>query len=157
SALTGSLVRIIAEGTSVEIEPARLDEAEAFWRERQPEIGEPPLDLERDALTPFDDLRASDAGAFGSKASNLGELTRVLPPDSRVEGFAIPVRAYADCMGERGLAVEVEALLREPLVRTDATYKARRLDALRDRVRSAALRPDFVQALEEAVLSSYGE
>ncbi len=157
SALTGSLVRIIAEGTSVEIEPARLDEAEAFWRERQPEIGEPPLDLERDALTPFDDLRASDAGAFGSKASNLGELTRVLPPDSRVEGFAIPLRAYADFMGERGLAVEVEALLGEPLVRTDATYKARRLDALRDRVRSAALLPDFVQALEEAVLSSYGE
>ena len=157
AALVDGLVHVSAQGDQVTIEAAHLEDAEAFWRSRQPALEAPPVNLEATALESLDAISADDVGAFGTKASNLGELSRVLPEQNRVVGFAIPARAYADFMDERGLSEEVESLLADPHVRTDLSHKQARLAELRTRIRSADLLPDFVEALREAVRSTYGQ
>jgi pyruvate, water dikinase len=121
--LSERLVHLRARGHEVVIEPARLEDAEAFWSSRQPPLGTPRADLERSELVALDELDASAAPAFGTKAANLGELSRILPDENRVHGFAIPFRAYAEFMQESGLAAEVAALLADPRVGSDAAHK----------------------------------
>lgn len=157
AALADRLVRVTARGTRVEITPARLADAEAFWRERRPDVGEPRSDLEVTELRSLDELRADDAAAFGTKAANLGELSRVLPEHNRVTGFAIPFRAYADFMAETGLQDEVEALLADERVRTDAAHKRAQLKALRDKIRAAPLSSSFEADLAAAIQRVYGD
>ncbi len=157
AALADRLVRVSAEGTRVEIAPARLEDAEAFWSTHRPDVGEPNSDLETTASRPLDELRAADAIVYGTKAANLGELSSVLPAEHRVSGFALPFRAYADFMAETGLDAEVESLLADEAVRTDAAHKRARLAALRDHIRSAELSPALVQELERAIADAYGD
>lgn len=157
SALTDRLVRLRADGTDVEITPARLEDAEAFWSARRPNVGEPSSDLERTELSPLEALSAADANAYGTKAANLGELSRVLPAENQVNGFALPLRAYADFMAETGLDAEVESLLADEAVRTDAAHKRTRLETLRDSIRAAEISPVLKERLAAAIVAAYGD
>ncbi|WP_437952664.1 PEP/pyruvate-binding domain-containing protein [Sorangium sp. So ce296] len=155
-ALADGLVHLTARGAHVEIEPARLEDAEAFWSKRRPPLGDPAADLEVATPAALGSLGAADVAAFGTKAANLGELSRILPEPNRVDGFAIPFRAYADFMQRRGLDADVTALLADPRVFTDAAYKKRRLSELRARMRAAEHLPELGAALEAAVRQAYG-
>jgi hypothetical protein len=124
---------------------------------RQPPLGAPDGELETRALTALSELDATRAATFGTKAANLGELTRLLPARHRVTGFAIPFRAYVDFLEENGLTLDVEALLTDPRMATDAAYKRSRLSALRDRIRSAQLSPALREALVIAIFEAYGD
>ena len=157
TALANALVHVRARGTQVEIEPARIEDAEAFWSAHRPALDDPPADLEVTALTGLESIRSTDTAAFGTKAANLGELTQLLPVENRVDGFAIPFRAYADFMDQRGLTAEVDALLADALVFTDAAHKRSRLSELRLRIRAAELLPELALALETAIRTAYGE
>lgn len=155
--LSERLVHLRARGAEVSIEPARLEAAQAFWRVRQPPLGAPNAELRTSALTPLHEIAASEAATFGTKAANLGELSRLLPADHRVTGFAFPFRAYADFMTESGLETEVDALLAEPLIATDAAYKRARLGTLRNRIRDASLSSSLRDAIAAAITAAYGE
>lgn len=157
AALADRLVHVSARGTRVEITPARLEDAEAFWSVNRPNVGEPESDLDVTELRALADLSAADAGAYGTKAANLGELSGVLPAENRVSGFAIPFRAYADFMAETGLDLEVESVLADETVRTDAAHKRARLETLRDQIRAAEISPDLAQSLARAISAAYGE
>jgi pyruvate,water dikinase len=156
-ALTDRLVHLRALGTKVEISPARLEDAEAFWSTRRPDVGEPVSDLGVTELHPLEALSASDADAYGTKAANLGELSLVLPAENRVSGFALPFRAYADFMAETGLDAEVDALLADGAIHTDAARKRLRLEALRDQIRAAELSSALAERLAVAIFTAYGE
>ncbi|HEY3496782.1 MAG TPA: PEP/pyruvate-binding domain-containing protein, partial [Polyangiaceae bacterium] len=155
--LSGRLVHVTARADDVVIEPARLEDAEEFWRSRQPALGTPPVDLETTSLTPLAALDATFVPSFGTKAANLGELSQILPAENRVEGFAIPFRAYADFMSENGLDAEVESLLADPRVASDAAYKRERLEELRDEIRDAEHVAGFTAALTAAIFEAYAE
>ncbi|WP_437533643.1 PEP/pyruvate-binding domain-containing protein [Sorangium sp. So ce726] len=155
-ALANGLVHLTARGTHVEIEPARLEDAEAFWSVHRPPIGDPAADLEVSTPAALASLGSADVAAFGTKAANLGELSRILPEQNRVDGFAIPFRAYADFMERRGFNADVAALLADPRVFTDADHKQRRLSELRGRMRAAEHLPELGAALEAAVRQAYG-
>lgn len=157
AALADRLVRVVAKGTRVEITPARLEDAEAFWSAHRPDVGQPESDLEVTELRALDELGAADARAYGTKAANLGELREVLPADNRVSGFALPFRAYADFMAETGLDAEVESLLADEMVRTDAAHKRARLEALRDAIRAAEIPSALAESLAAAIASAYGD
>jgi hypothetical protein len=157
SALADRLVHLRASETEVELTPARLEDAEAFWSAHRPSVGEPVSDLEVTELGAFSGLSAADASAYGTKAANLGELSRVLPAANRVSGFALPFRAYADFMAETGLDAEVESLLADRAVRTDAAHKRARLEALRDRIRAAEISSSLEQRLAAAIFAAYGD
>jgi pyruvate, water dikinase len=157
AALTDRLVHLRASGTNVEITPARLEDAEAFWSTRRPSVGDPASDLGVTELQALDALSAADAKAYGTKAANLGELSYVLPTENRVHGFALPFRSYADFMVETGLDAEVESLLADRAMRTDAAHKRARLEELRDRIRAAELSPALADSLAAAISTAYGD
>jgi pyruvate, water dikinase len=156
-ALADRLVHVTARGSRVEITPARLEDAEAFWSAHRPDVGEPRSDLDVTELRSLDDLRAEAAVAFGTKAANLGELSVALPEDNRVRGFALPFSAYADFMAETGLDAEVDALLADERVYVDAAHKRARLEAIRDQIRAAQLSPPLIASLTNAIDATYGE
>lgn len=155
--LAEQLVHLEARGDEVTIEPARPEDAEAFWRIRQPPLGAPNSELETSALTALSAIDATRVATFGTKAANLGELARLLPARHRVAGFAFPFRAYADFMLESGLTADVEALLVDPRVATDAAYKRSRLSALRERIRGAQLSSALREALAIAIFEAYSD
>jgi hypothetical protein len=157
AALADRLVHLTARGTRVEITPARLEDAEAFWSAHRPDVGQPRSDLDVTELRALDELRADAAVAFGTKAANLGELSSLLPAGNRVTGFALPFSAYADFMAETGLDEQVDSLLADERVYVDAAHKRTRLEALRDQIRAAELSASLRASLVEAIDSSYGE
>ncbi|HYO93022.1 MAG TPA: PEP/pyruvate-binding domain-containing protein [Polyangiaceae bacterium] len=156
SAFADRLVRVSARGERVDIQLARLEDAQAFWDAARPALGAAPADLSVGGFVNLEALRAADAAAFGTKAANLGELTRVLPAANRVHGFAIPFSAYAELVERRGLRADIDALIADPRMLTDATHKRARLLALRERLRAAPLLPELVEALRAAIETAYG-
>jgi hypothetical protein len=154
--LAGQIVRIIAAEEKIDLLPARREDAVAFWRARTQAARVPRADLGRKSFTRFERLAHSHADAFGVKAANLGELHRVLPPDSRVEGFAIPFANYRDFMTTSGLEKEVESLLGDPNLELDAARRRERLALLRKAIRRAPLPPDFLPLFERKANEVYG-
>jgi pyruvate,water dikinase len=154
--LDGSLVHVIARGVDVQIEPARLADAEAFWDATRPTL--PPLssDLDVTELIGFDALRHADANAYGTKAANLGELHRVLPAEQRVEGFGVPFSAYRAFIEHNALQAHIDALLEDERARTDRPYLEAQLKALRDALKVGELPSGLASDLREAAIVALG-
>jgi pyruvate,water dikinase len=91
--LLGKLVRFEVEGGAFRVEPATLEEAQAFWRGRQQRAIVLEHDDERDGLPRFDELAFADSIRVGAKAANLAELHRLLD-DEAPDGFAVPFHYY---------------------------------------------------------------
>ncbi|MGC4119997.1 MAG: PEP/pyruvate-binding domain-containing protein [Myxococcales bacterium] len=136
--LAGTLVHVVAGDSKVVIEAARLEDAEAFWKQQRPPLGAAPADLTVQALRPMSELTHEDAKSVGVKAANLAEIRKALPDNSQ-DGFAIPFARYAAFATAAGIDEAVDAALADPRLRTDATFKAATLSALRKRVKSAPL------------------
>jgi pyruvate, water dikinase len=154
--LSDRLAHLVADADSVVLEPARFEDAKSFWDKRRPNVGQPRANLDVATLRRLADLRAVDAIAYGVKAANLGELHPLLPVANRVEGFAIPFRAYADFARERGIQAKVAEVLADRQIRTDGAYRRVRLSELRTLIRTAPLLPDFTSQVEAQIRSVYG-
>jgi hypothetical protein len=154
--LQDRLVHIVATEDDVEIEPARLEDAEAFWESTRPSL--PPLrsDLEVTAFEGFATLRHDGAVAYGTKAANLGELHRVLGEEQRVEGFGIPFSAYAAFIEHNGLAAQVDDLLQDERITTDRAYLTQQLKALRDAIKAGELPSALASELRAAAIDALG-
>lgn len=155
--LAGELVHLRARGSSVEIAPARLEDAQAFWARTRPMLAPLAADLEVEALAAFDALGAADAAAYGVKAANLAELNAILPSQHRAEGFALPLHAYAQFMADNGLDAMVEDLLQDPEVMRDAAHRSRRLRALRDAIRAASTDPPLIERVRALAAQVFGD
>lgn len=89
----GKLVRFeVAEGTFT-IGLTTIEEAEEYWKSQQKEPMVPSGDIGRTDLADFSQFGFADATAFGVKAANLAEMTRVLPKNTP-DGFGIPFHYY---------------------------------------------------------------
>lgn len=156
ASLTGALVHLVVTEDDVLLEPAVLSEAESFWAALRPPL--PPLvsDLSVVAITPFSEIRSEDAPAFGVKTANLGELQRVLPPQHRPDGFAVPLARYAEFVQTAGLQPMIDELLNDPSLRVDAAYQAQQLTRLRSAMREAELPPGFLDELRKVAVASFG-
>jgi pyruvate,water dikinase len=156
-ALAGSLVHVTARGQRIEIEPARSEDAEAFWEARRPVLRAPQADLAPSELVPFERLRAADAAAYGTKAANLGELFGLLPEPHRTHGFGVPFSAYAAILSVPEVEARLRALLEDPALADDAAARRRALSALRDAIKAAPLPDDFSAALRAVIEALWGE
>ncbi|MFK4084728.1 PEP/pyruvate-binding domain-containing protein [Kribbella sp. NPDC020789] len=81
AALDGAWVEVTVDPAGAQVairEVSRPDSIDAgpSWAIKQVDIGKP--DLAAAQILPLDQLRATDAHRFGTKAANLGELTAVL-------------------------------------------------------------------------------
>jgi len=152
----GKLVHLVVSGAGVVIQPATLEDAEAFWEARRPDLPEPVADLEVTALTGFDGLRHADAIAFGVKAANLGELHALLPSEHRVEGFGIPFAHYVEFVDASPLAARITTMLADPRMTTDATFARTTLDALREAFEDTPLPAPLMSALTARLREVFG-
>jgi len=114
-------------------------------------------DLEVIALNALTELSAGDASAYGSKAANIAELTRVLDAPHRPDGFAVPLSRYRDFAESELVAAAIDELLEAPELRTDAAFKHSALDELRKQIKKAPLDAAFVSALQDAIEASFGD
>jgi hypothetical protein len=154
--LDGKLVHLTVAEKEARLEPALLEDAEAFWASRHPQARQPVANLEETRLRDMSELRAADAVAFGSKAANVAELYQVLPPANRVSGFGIPFSAYRDFMRAAGLEARVEALLADPRAKSDAAFRREQLAALRAAITSASVPEALLARVTAAAAAAFG-
>ncbi|MGC4117424.1 MAG: PEP/pyruvate-binding domain-containing protein [Myxococcales bacterium] len=93
--LMGKLVRFEVTRQGFSLREATLAEATAFWDSRttQPKVT-PESDCTRTALAAFGEFGFADAIAYGVKASNLSEMSKVVPEQTPQDGFAVPFHYY---------------------------------------------------------------
>lgn len=91
--LLGELVRFEVTNGGFSLEPATLEEAEAFWESRVRDPLVPESDLEFTGLPALDEIDFEDAVRVGAKAANIAELHRLLG-DAAPYGFAVPFSAF---------------------------------------------------------------
>jgi phosphoenolpyruvate synthase/pyruvate phosphate dikinase len=137
---------VLREATAAEI---------AAWNERTAAartVTIPKADLDRTALTMLDDLRATDATAYGAKAANLGEIVHAKLDGFQVPpGFGVPIHYYDAHLRAAKLDLRIEAMLADPKFASDAAVRKRELAALRAAIVAAPLDPDFEIALATQV------
>ena len=154
AALDGKMVRFDAGPTSATVQAATPQEIEASKKARQARTAVlvPKANLAATALATLDTLHASDASAYGSKTSNLGEIVSAklagvaVPP-----GFGIPISFYAAHLKAAGIDAHVDALLADPKFRTSMAERKTALEKLRKEIQDAPLAPAFVASLGEAL------
>jgi pyruvate, water dikinase len=149
------LVHLRVQEGEVSIEPAQLADAVAFWAAHTPITGELQSDLDVVDFTPTGELTHSDALAYGVKAANLGELHTVLPAKNRMDGFAIPFRAYADFVAQPQLKAAIDAALDDPQLRSNAAYKRDVLKALRRTLKDAPIPGTWEEQVHSAALEAF--
>jgi pyruvate, water dikinase len=155
--LDGFLVHLVVTEDTFVLEPARLEDAEAFWEAHRPHVGELTSDLTVTAIARLEDLTHADALAYGAKAANLGELTRVLPPEHRRDGLALPFRAYADFIEHNGLDTRIAQMLANPRLYTDRQFRRASLSDIRRRIATGVLDEAFFSELQAHLTEHFGE
>ncbi|MBK7072547.1 MAG: PEP/pyruvate-binding domain-containing protein [Myxococcales bacterium] len=148
--LVGKTVVFEAQGGGHTLREATPDEI-AAWQARVQTartVKIPPADLAAKDLRGLDALRAPDASAYGTKASNLGEIVHgklagfLVPP-----GFGVPIAYYDAHLEAAGLHAKIAALLADERFRKDAGYRKQALAELRAAISAAPLDPAFVALL----------
>ena len=152
--LAGKTVVLEASESTYSLREATAAEIAAAAQAKQ-EAGKvqiPKANLGVTALTPLDALRATDASAFGSKTSNLGEIVAAklagvaVPP-----GFGIPIAHYAAHVKKAGLDVRIHQMLADPAFRASQAQRKTTLAALRRDIVAAPLDPAFLTSLGTAL------
>jgi hypothetical protein len=180
AAWQGKLVHLEAEksaGTlgSYRISPATLDEAEAFWASRRPNLGPAPsVDRAFLGLPALLDIAAQPEAMLtsrvGGKAGNLARLLALLPEPNRVRAFAIPFLYFEDFMEHNRIRDErvsppeevtlreyVRRLANDPRFSSDAAYRKALLWDLRSRMQSrGAIDPALVAELARRIREVFG-
>jgi hypothetical protein len=154
AALDGKMVRFEAGATSATLQAATPTEIEASkkaHRERTTVLV-PKANLAATMLATLDTLHATDASAYGSKTSNLGEIVSAKLPGVAVPaGFGIPISFYAAHLEAAGIDAHVEAMLADPRFRASLAERKTALEKLRREIKDAPLAPAFVATLGGAL------
>jgi hypothetical protein len=155
--LQGTLVHFVTQEGEILVEPAELDDAEAFWKSHKgPDIQILPADLTVRDLRDLDSLRLQDGQAFGAKAAWLGELAAVVPTENRPRGLGIPMVYYHEFVAATGLDREIDAMISNPAMRTNARFKRDALKALRQKFRALEIPETLLQALVGRLSQIFG-
>ncbi|MFN0249108.1 MAG: PEP/pyruvate-binding domain-containing protein [Kofleriaceae bacterium] len=102
-------------------------------------------------------IRAKDATTYGTKTSNLGEIVTANLRGVNVPiGFGVGFYYYVQHLTANGLDKDVDALLRDPKFKTDATWRKTALEALRGRIAKAPIDQTSLDAIYKRVRLDLG-
>jgi hypothetical protein len=145
--LDGKMVFLEVRDIDHTLREATADEIKAYQERRaKAKVVEVPTpDLKTFKCAPLNQMRAKDMVIYGTKAANLGEivsahLAGVPVPD----GFGIPFAAYADHMKRNKLDAELETILTDPRMATDAEWRKASFDKLKADILAAPINPAVV-------------
>lgn len=162
-ALEGKWVELTVGPFDWSIREITAEEAEAWWQENRPDpLTVQPMDLsvtdlrstaemiDLDATTLAEGISAS-IPVFGAKATNYGALTEANQqgyPIPVQPGFGIPMYYYNQFMEDNGLWTRIEALMATPEW-SDPAQRSGLLEAFKDELRAAPMRPEVVQMIKD--------
>jgi hypothetical protein len=170
--LLGKLVRLDVGPTEPSLRLATPEEADAFYREREPKGARivPPIDPSLRGIVPLQQRGLADLPAVGAKAAQLAELYHArelrpyqgCPADTlplRVprDAFAIPVAHYLDHFAKSGARAKLEALLDDPDFRADSVAHEAGLAAVREAMLKYPVDRPLLAAVEAAVKQRFGD
>ncbi|MEQ8272540.1 MAG: PEP/pyruvate-binding domain-containing protein [Deltaproteobacteria bacterium] len=145
------LVRLVVAEDRFTLEPANLEDAEAFWARTRPTVPTPRADLTVTGIGDYAAIGSEAADAYGAKAANIAELDAVLPSEHRPGGFGIPFSRYVEHVTANGIDARIEAFLADPRSSTDAIFKRGGLKTIRDAIRDAPIAPSLIDEVEQRV------
>lgn len=159
-AFEGKLVRLEVGAQDYTIAEADPADAQAYWdalRPASPLV--PDFDLSLTALTDVANLSAGDAIRVGSKAANLGELTRItevaIPLPDRP--FAIPFVHYDAHLAAAGVNESIDAVIADYRSGTLTPAElAERLFRIRWSIYTASMDSTLTFLLEQTMTERWG-
>lgn len=165
--LLDELVRFEVTETSFVITPATRSDAETFWNSRRPSgpPRNPAVDASVRGLVEVAQATMSDVPSIGTKAAQLGVLSRI---ESRRAGcpgtvptpespFAIPVSYYLDHFEESGAQALVQRALSNDDFSVDITVRRERLAEVRQAMMDHPLSPGLLQLLRREIGARFGD
>lgn len=122
-----------------EIRAATQAEVDAWFQSIRPTTAQIPVrDLSSTVIKPFAQIAFTEADAFGSKATNVAELRRLLPTTAP-DGFAVPFYFYDEFMKHNGLYTAAQAMMADPVFQADATTREQFLEIFRTNMENGIL------------------
>ncbi len=110
----------------------------------------PQRDLTVKKITPLKDVVFDDWDAFGVKAANMAELSKLDLPEGTVpEGFAVPFYFYDEFMKANDLYAYVTEMLADSDFQSDYGEQEKELKKLRKKIKKATTPDWIIKALEE--------
>lgn len=151
--LLGQLVYLKVEGNDFEIRSAGIDEAEAFWLQKEPQT---PVVLEKDTetsgLIEMEDADFYAVATIGGKAANFAELVNLESIPVPENYFAIPFYYYEQHIQAHGIDTLIYQMLADEQTYSDLDYRKEKLEGIQDAIEDA----QFNQELESLVLERIG-
>ena len=171
----GKLVRLEVATAGYTVDPdVTLEEAEAWWAEHRPNIGDiAEADAEYSSLDAVDAIDVENPSVplvtrYGGKASNFARLYQIVDEPQRVPGFVVPFHYYVTFMNENTTPSRVDPtktitfgeyideLLSDPAFQSDSKVRFEELDNLRDMIRDdGVVNPETVQAITEKLVEVF--
>ncbi len=151
--LLGQLVYLKVEGNDFEIRSAGIDEAEAFWLQKEPQT---PVILEKDTetsgLIEMEDADFYAVATIGGKAANFAELVNLDSIPVPENYFAIPFYYYEQHIQEHGIDTLINQMLADEQTYSDLDFRREKLEGIQDAIEDAQLK----QELKSQVLERIG-
>ena len=124
---------------------------------QQKTVDVPPADVRTANMPMLKRIRASQAGTYGAKTANLGEIASAglegvhVPP-----GFGLPFFYYVRHMRQHGFDKKIDGLIADPRWKSDAKWRRGELEALQSKIRAAPLDPRVLGAIYKRVRIKLG-
>ena len=101
---------------------------------------------ETDSVAFLDDIHPSDAGRFGSKATNLAQLRKLGFPTPA--GFAISIDSFGDCLD---CCLDIVDFLEQLSIEEDIDEVLELADEIKSTVQGYEIPKDLQREIEDAV------
>ncbi len=165
--LDGELVELAVAGDDYAIREVSQAEADEWFTSHAPSpVALPPVDLSVTTLARIADVAPESADvplratiqtavrSVGGKAAHYAILRRTPGLPVR-DAFAIPMTFYDRFMADNGYTARVDALLADPLFRTDPATRDAALAQLRSDMLTGTLAPELATQLQAMVAASF--
>lgn len=154
--LIGQNVYYRVDSDGFEIRAATQEEVESWFESIRPtETQLPVRNLGVTRIHALARVEFDDADAFGSKASNLAELHRIMPNDTP-DGYAVPFYFYDEFMKYNRFYQVVEAMIADPEFQSSPSVRDSRLKSFRKSIKNGSL-PLWMYDALDAMHQSFPE
>lgn len=140
---------------NLEIREASQNELDNYFEKSRPNnITYPKRDLKYVNIRRFANLSYPMFTAYGSKATNLAELKRILPSVTP-DGYAIPFYFYHEFMLHNGFYSEATQMINDELFQKFPSVREKRLKEFRKRIKDIGILPGWMLEKLRAMQDSF--
>ena len=146
------LVFLDVQKDSFVLRSAEIDEAQAFWAQREPQnTTNLEKDIETTGLITLSDASIHSVKTIGGKAANFAEMVNLGTIPLPENYFAIPFSYYAQHIANNGIDTFIDNMLTDETFKTDLAYRKAKLKALRKLIKNAPLDTALYQLVDAKI------